>query len=35
VDLSHVRPGKYTALVIMDSGEDSVVGAQYALEINP
>jgi len=35
VDLQNVPAGKYTALVVMDSGEDNVVGAQYVLEINP
>jgi len=34
VDLSSLPPGKYTALVIMDSGDDNVVGAQYVLEIS-
>lgn len=35
IDLTDVPPGKYTALVLLDSGEDQVMGAQYELAIEP
>ncbi len=35
VDLSDVPPGKYTAMVLLDSGSTQVMGAQYELEIAP
>ena len=35
VDLSSVPPGNYTAMVLLDSGEAQVMGAQYALELRP
>ncbi len=34
VDLSDVPPGKYTAMVLLDSGDAQVMGAQYELEIS-
>lgn len=33
IDLSDLAPGSYEALIIVDVGEDQVVGAQYALEL--
>jgi hypothetical protein len=33
VDLAEIPAGKYTALVILDSGDDHVTGAQYQLEL--
>jgi hypothetical protein len=33
VDLTDVPAGKYSGLVIMDNGDESVMGAQYELEI--
>jgi hypothetical protein len=33
VDLTEIPPGKYTALVILDNGDDHVTGAQYQLEL--
>lgn len=33
VDLTEIPPGKYTALVILDNGDDNVTGAQYQLEL--
>jgi hypothetical protein len=35
VDLSDVPAGKYTAMVVMDTGGEYVTGAQYALELAP
>ncbi len=35
VEFADVPPGKYTAMVVMDSGGDYVTGAQYTLEIAP
>ena len=35
VDLSGIPDGKYTAMVLLDSGESQVLGAQYDLEISP
>ncbi len=35
VKFADVPPGKYTAMVVMDSGGDYVTGAQYTLEIAP
>ncbi len=35
IDLTDVPPGKYTALVLLDSGDDQVLGAQYDLAIEP
>ena len=35
VDLSSVPPGKYVAMVLLDSGEAEVMGAQYDLELQP
>ena len=35
VDLSAVPPGKYVAMVLLDSGEAQVMGAQYDLELQP
>lgn len=35
VDLTDVPAGKYTAMVVMDTGGEYVTGAQYALEIVP
>lgn len=32
-DLTQLKPGKYTALIMLDSGDDNVSGAQYAFEI--
>jgi hypothetical protein len=32
-DVSDVPPGKYTAMVVIDNGDNRVMGAQYALEI--
>lgn len=32
-DLTQVPPGKYTAMVLLDSGEADVMGAQYELEL--
>lgn len=32
-DLSNLKPGKYTALVILDNGDENVNGAQYEFEI--
>jgi len=33
VDVSEVPPGQYTALVILDNGDDHVMGAQYEMAI--
>jgi hypothetical protein len=33
IDLGSLKAGKYQALVVIDSGDESVWGAQYALEI--
>ena len=33
VDVSKVPPGQYTALVILDNGDDHVMGAQYDMAI--
>jgi hypothetical protein len=33
-DMSDVPPGKYTAMVVIDNGDNRVMGAQYALEIS-
>lgn len=33
VDVSEVPPGRYTALVILDNGDDHVMGAQYEMAI--
>ena len=35
VNLSDVPPGKYTAMVLLDGGDDQVMGAQYDLELEP
>lgn len=35
VDLSTVPPGKYVAMVLLDSGAAQVMGAQYDLELQP
>ena len=35
IDLSTVPPGKYVAMVLLDSGDAQVMGAQYDLEIQP
>ncbi|MEN3370009.1 MAG: hypothetical protein V7609_2152 [Verrucomicrobiota bacterium] len=35
VDLSGVPAGKYAAMVLLDSGEAQVMGAQYDLELQP
>lgn len=35
VDLSDIPAGKYTTMVVMDTGGDYVTGAQYTLEIAP
>lgn len=35
VDLNDVPVGKYTAMVLLDSGDAQVMGAQYDLEIAP
>jgi hypothetical protein len=35
VDLTGIPEGKYTAMVLLDSGESQVLGAQYDLEISP
>jgi hypothetical protein len=35
IDLSDVPVGKYTAMVLLDSGGDQVMGAQYELAIEP
>jgi hypothetical protein len=35
VDLSGIPEGKYAAMVLLDSGEAEVMGAQYDLEIGP
>lgn len=35
VDLTDVPLGKYTAMVLLDSGDAEVMGAQYELEIAP
>lgn len=32
-DLTSLKPGKYNALVMLDSGDDNVSGAQYVFEI--
>jgi len=32
-DLTSLKPGRYNALVMFDSGDDNVSGAQYAFEI--
>lgn len=32
-DLTALKPGKYNALVMLDSGDESVSGVQYAFEI--
>lgn len=34
-DLSSVPPGKYVAMVLLDSGDAQVMGAQYDLELQP
>jgi hypothetical protein len=34
-DLSNVPPGKYAAMVLLDSGDAQVMGAQYDLELAP
>jgi len=33
-DLTTLKSGKYTALIMLDSGDDNVSGAQYAFEIS-
>ncbi|MEP0546795.1 MAG: hypothetical protein ABJF88_07680 [Rhodothermales bacterium] len=33
IDLSDLTPGQYEALIVVDSGEENVVGAQYTLEL--
>ena len=33
VDVTEVPPGQYTALVILDNGDDHVMGAQYEMAI--
>lgn len=33
IDLSDLAPGRYEALIVVDSGEENVVGAQYTLEL--
>ncbi len=35
IEFADVPPGKYLAMVVMDSGSDYVTGAQYTLEIAP
>ena len=35
VDLTGVPAGKYTAMVVLDTGGDYVTGAQYVLELVP
>ncbi|MDB6139922.1 MAG: hypothetical protein JWO94_2994 [Verrucomicrobiaceae bacterium] len=35
VDLSDIPEGKYAAMVLLDSGDSQVLGAQYDLEIAP
>jgi hypothetical protein len=35
VDLGDIPAGKYTAMIVMDTGGDYVTGAQYSLEIAP
>lgn len=35
VDLTDIPAGKYTAMVVMDTGGEYVTGAQYTLEIAP
>lgn len=35
VDLADIPAGKYTAMIVMDTGGDYVTGAQYSLEIAP
>ncbi len=35
VDLTDVPAGKYTAMVVMDTGGEYVTGAQYSLELAP
>ena len=35
VDLADIPAGKYTAMVVMDTGGEYVTGAQYSLEIAP
>ena len=35
VDLSDIPAGKYAAMVLLDSGDSQVLGAQYDLEITP
>ena len=35
VDLSDVPTGKYAAMVLIDSGDSQVLGAQYDLELSP
>lgn len=35
IDLTKVPAGKYTAMVLLDSGGDQVMGAQYDLAIEP
>ena len=34
-DLTDVPPGKYTAMVLLDSGDAQVMGAQYDIKIAP
>lgn len=34
-DLTDVPPGKYTAMVLLDSGDAQVMGAQYDIQIAP
>lgn len=35
INLNDVPPGKYTAMVLLDSGDEQVMGAQYELAIEP
>ncbi len=35
VDLTDVPAGRYSALVIVDNGDENVMGAQYELELSP
>lgn len=35
VDLGDVPSGKYTAMVLLDNGDEHVMGAQYVLELGP
>lgn len=35
IDLTNVPVGKYTAMVLLDSGDDQVMGAQYEVSIEP